>query len=407
MRAAPRLESIKPISASAVKVKLGEPVVVSMADPAEQTWGYFQFPTISRMPGGEILLTYNNTQDDDLCYGHAGPAFVSRDDGRSWQIADLDEKALTISHSPIAEVFNGEYLCVPMPVGFRVSELPKKALLHLGRRAEALEAIRLAFEVDPENADTHVTQGLAALHAGDHERARELFREALRIEPHSIWAQHGLVEAMQFEYPVYRYAIQAWLGFALWFSRFGQWARLALIATALFLLVVMAGIVQMVGYFFPTLWPWLNGGLLFFVLVILFPPIAHAAVVRFGHEFPTGRTALSETQKWLLNAVIGITFFVPFAVATAHLAQYDRLVDRVVAFSWPSMLLVAFTCAEPPGPRKTKFAWFTLAVAIAGPLLAWFAINHLRGWSAPLSALWFLATILPVVVAEAKRFHRG
>jgi hypothetical protein len=99
-----------------------------MADPAERTWGYYQFPTISRMPGGAILLTFNNTQDDDLCYGHAAPAFLSHDDGQTWQAADLDEKALTIAHSPVAELFVGEFLCCPMPLGYKPSGLPPELL---------------------------------------------------------------------------------------------------------------------------------------------------------------------------------------------------------------------------------------------------------------------------------------
>ena len=124
------MRSVKPVLAKAVRVTLGEPVVVSMADPAERTWAYYQFPTISRMPGGEILLTYNNTQDDDLCYGHAGPAFLSFDEGASWQVVDLDAKALTISHSPVSELFHGEFLCVPMPLGYSPSALPAAALRH-------------------------------------------------------------------------------------------------------------------------------------------------------------------------------------------------------------------------------------------------------------------------------------
>jgi hypothetical protein len=49
----------------------------------------------------------------------AGPAAVSHDEGRTWQVVDLDEKGLTIAHSPVAEVFDGEFLCVPMPLGYR------------------------------------------------------------------------------------------------------------------------------------------------------------------------------------------------------------------------------------------------------------------------------------------------
>src|ERR1043166_5893260 len=124
------MQKIRSISATTVKPTLGNEVVVSMADPDEQTWGYWQFPTISRMPGGEILLTVNNNQDDDLCYGHAAPAFLSHDDGQSWHPADLDEKGLTLPPSPVAEVFDGKFICVPMPLGFRPSELPQAALKH-------------------------------------------------------------------------------------------------------------------------------------------------------------------------------------------------------------------------------------------------------------------------------------
>jgi hypothetical protein len=122
------MKMVKPIPGDAVRVTMGGPVVVSMADPAERNWGYYQFPTISRMPGGELLYTFNNTQDDNLCYGHAAPAYWSFDNGLSWQIVDLDEKGLTISHSPVAEVFDGEFLCAPMPIGYSPSELPPDAL---------------------------------------------------------------------------------------------------------------------------------------------------------------------------------------------------------------------------------------------------------------------------------------
>lgn len=111
-----------------VDVKMGEPVVVSMAAPEETTWGYWQFPTISRMPGGELLLTVNNTQDDDLCYGHANPAWTSEDQGQTWRAADLDEKLLTVSHSPVIEMFNNEFLAVPLPVGMHPSDMPADVL---------------------------------------------------------------------------------------------------------------------------------------------------------------------------------------------------------------------------------------------------------------------------------------
>ena len=111
-----------------LRILVEPPVVVSMADPMENTWGYHRIPTVSRMPDGSILLTYVNNLDSNLCYGHAGPSFLSYDDGNSWHITDLDEKALAVSDSPVTEVFDGEYICVPMPVGITKKELPEDYL---------------------------------------------------------------------------------------------------------------------------------------------------------------------------------------------------------------------------------------------------------------------------------------
>jgi len=122
------MKAIKPVSLREVDVELGAEVVVSMAAPEETMWGFWQFPTLSRLPGGELLLTVNNAPDDDLCYGHAAPAWLSHDDGRTWHAADLDEKQLTVAHSPVCELFDGEYLCLPMPLGLKPGDMPKEAL---------------------------------------------------------------------------------------------------------------------------------------------------------------------------------------------------------------------------------------------------------------------------------------
>jgi hypothetical protein len=145
-----------------VRVELGDPITVSSADPAERTWGYWQFPTLSRIPGGELLLTVNNTQDDDLCYGHAGPAWLSHDDGETWHAADLDEKSLTIAHSPVCAVQHGEFLCCPMPLGYKPSDLP--AELFENPVAKSFSYIwRLFFPL--EKFPEHVKEYFAGLRA--------------------------------------------------------------------------------------------------------------------------------------------------------------------------------------------------------------------------------------------------
>jgi hypothetical protein len=97
-----------------IRLMLGEPVLVAVSPGPEARWGYYQFPKLSTLPTGELLLTINTSADDDLEYGQPSPAYVSRDEGRTWARYS-GEPGLTVSHSPISAVGGGEYLCTPFP----------------------------------------------------------------------------------------------------------------------------------------------------------------------------------------------------------------------------------------------------------------------------------------------------
>ncbi len=97
-----------------LEVALWNPRVVAVSTIGERRWGYHQFPTISRLPGGRLLVTYNAGPDRDDTYGSPGPACVSSDDGFTWVKQAPQESLLTVSHSPVSAVGGGEFLCVPM-----------------------------------------------------------------------------------------------------------------------------------------------------------------------------------------------------------------------------------------------------------------------------------------------------
>ncbi len=112
------------------QLTLGKPVVVATSNVGEARWGHHQFPKLSPLPGGAILLTFNSTADDNAAYGKPGPAFVSHDRGQTWKPFRGKETAIAISHSPITAVLNGEFLCVPFPPGLDVKQMggmPKPA----------------------------------------------------------------------------------------------------------------------------------------------------------------------------------------------------------------------------------------------------------------------------------------
>ncbi len=104
------------------------------------------------------------------------------------------------------------------------------ALTNLGQQDEARQTLATALARDPDNALTHANQGWALLHAGDHRRALEHLREALRLNPLLDWARAGIVEALKARNPLYRLVLR----YFLWMSRLTgeeQWQTVAIVST--------------------------------------------------------------------------------------------------------------------------------------------------------------------------------
>jgi tetratricopeptide (TPR) repeat protein len=78
------------------------------------------------------------------------------------------------------------------------------ALLKLDRKEESFNTIKGALREDPNNAYTHANYGWGLLEKGDHRKALEHFREALKNDPSYVYAQAGMVEALKATNPVYR-----------------------------------------------------------------------------------------------------------------------------------------------------------------------------------------------------------
>jgi tetratricopeptide (TPR) repeat protein len=66
------------------------------------------------------------------------------------------------------------------------------ALAHLGRFEAAIDGNATALNHNPESAIIHANQGWALLRFGKRAAAAEHFRESLRLNPNSTWAESGL-----------------------------------------------------------------------------------------------------------------------------------------------------------------------------------------------------------------------
>jgi len=65
---------------------MGEAVLVDIGPASERRWGYYQFPSIWRLPDGAIAVAYQLADDSITSYGRCGRGiFFSTDEGKTWQ----------------------------------------------------------------------------------------------------------------------------------------------------------------------------------------------------------------------------------------------------------------------------------------------------------------------------------
>jgi tetratricopeptide (TPR) repeat protein len=130
------------------------------------------------------------------------------------------------------------------------ANLRAMALIKLGRKQESDLAVGAALARDPENAVTHANQGWILLEAGDHQRAMEHFRQALRLEPTMDWARSGIVAAMKARNIVYRYLLQ----YFFWISRLDRRVQWGVIFGGFIAFRLIQGVARATPDIAPLAW---------------------------------------------------------------------------------------------------------------------------------------------------------
>lgn len=106
---------------SQLQTELGSPVAVAHSAPGETRWGFHQFPALSRLPDGRILLMYADAEDASESHGLPAPACVSSDRGASWQPFSGTPQPVR-PHFSSTELPNGDRLVVPAIHYFNITE---------------------------------------------------------------------------------------------------------------------------------------------------------------------------------------------------------------------------------------------------------------------------------------------
>ncbi len=237
------------------------------------------------------------------------------------------------------------------------NNLRAMALVKLGRKKEAGATIATALARNPEDAVTHANQGWALLHEGNHQKALEHFREALRREPELDWARAGIVEALKAKHFLYGIMLR----YFLWMARLSRRVQWAIILG----LVIGANLLSSLADQHPGLAPWIEPILILYLIFAVLTWIASPLfnlLLRFNRF---GRHALSRDQRVASNWLAGM--LVP-ALVCLGLWLASGSVEAKIGFFFFGLLTmptVAVFYCSPSWPRVLMAA-YTIALAGVG-----------------------------------------
>jgi tetratricopeptide (TPR) repeat protein len=232
-------------------------------------------------------------------------------------------------------------------------------VLRLQKRfGEAEVEIERHLERDPENAWTFSTAGWTALNRGQRDKAEQLFREALRLDPVLEQARIGLREAYKARSPFYRLFL-SWVFFLQRHSEKNQWLILLGIFIAfrfgkalLSAIHPLAAVPLVVAYLLFAFGGWLANGL------------GHCLLLKD----PLARLSLNRQEK-LDGLLVGGLFFggLPLLVlgVTVLPAGLAFLGGAMMAAAVPGSLV----CGNPSAKGRVLFALITAAVVTCGTVI--------------------------------------
>lgn len=171
-----------------------------------------------------------------------------------------------------------------------------QALFRLKNKEAAYDTIKEALSVDPDDDFTHTNYGWHFMEMGKHKKAREHFRQALRINPNNYRARQGYKESLKANLAPYRWMLM----FSLWLSAKSRKARWAIIIVIWASVKLLSGVSDAAGF-----------GILAYVLIglyILFvvfswvgTSIANIMLLLSSE----GKYVLTKEEKYVAGAVGG------------------------------------------------------------------------------------------------------
>jgi tetratricopeptide (TPR) repeat protein len=170
------------------------------------------------------------------------------------------------------------------------------ALGALGRPDAAALVMDEVLAADPDDASSHANRGWLMLRQARVDEALLSFRAALRLDPTSDWARHGIIEAMKARSAPYRLVLR----YQLWVDTLGSRAQWLLILGLYFGGRIVSGILRA----YPGLWPVLGPVMVVYVAVVFGTWIADPLSNLVLRLDPFGRLALNRVET-IASTIVG------------------------------------------------------------------------------------------------------
>lgn len=230
------------------------------------------------------------------------------------------------------------------------------ALVKLGRKEEAGRTIDSALAKNPQDSFTHANQGWTLLHAGQHEKALEHFRESLRLDPGNEWARQGTIEALKAKNFVYAVLLK----YFLWMSRLSSQMQWGIILGGYFGSRMLASLSKENPAMRPYVLPIQILYLLFVFLTWTADPLFNL-LLRLN-KF--GRHVLNRQEIVASNWVGGFVALALICLLAGFLVNGSFLLGAFV-FGFSVLPLSAVFKCQPGWPRMAMAA-YTVVVAGCG-----------------------------------------
>ena len=221
---------------------------------------------------------------------------------------------------------------------------------------------------DPENAWTFATAGWTALNRGQRDKAEQLFRESLRLDPELEHARRGLREAYKARSVFYRLFLR-WVFFLQRHSEKNQFLIIIGILIAfrfgrMLLAAVhpLAAVPLVIAYLMFVFGSWLASGLGHFLLL----------------KDPLARLSLTRSEK-LDGLLVGGLFFIGLVLLFCGVTFLPTGVALLGGAMMGAAVPGSLVCDNPSAKGRVVFGLITTMVLVCGAILCWKTLGRLPG----------------------------